>query len=201
VDVVRHATPAYVSALTRTFTRAFADDPVMCWLFRDEATRDDGLAAFFTVAVGAGLRRGHTYEAAGGRAACIWSPPGVELFDARSGQRLLGAISEHVGADAPPRIEAMLSMQAMHPQDPPSFYLFSVAVDPETQGQGLGGKLLREVLDVCDRQQFPAYLESSSPRNQLLYERHGFRSVDTYTFPDGPVATAMWRGPSAQPAA
>ena len=63
VSEVRHATPADVPALTRTFARAFADDSVFCWLYRDEATRYDGLAALFTVAVQAGLRRGHTYAA------------------------------------------------------------------------------------------------------------------------------------------
>ena len=44
--------------LAQTFTRAFADDPVFCWLYRDEATRESGLAALFTIAVEAGLRRG-----------------------------------------------------------------------------------------------------------------------------------------------
>jgi ribosomal protein S18 acetylase RimI-like enzyme len=195
VSEVRHATPADVRALTRTFARAFADDPVFSWLYPDEATRYDGLAALFTVALQAGLRRGHTYTAADGRGGSVWSPPGIELLDERGGQRLLAAMSEHIGADAPARIETMLTMQAMHPHDPPSFYLFSTAVDPDAQGRGLGAALLREVLDVCDRQRFPAYLESSSPRNQTLYERHGFEPIEAYTFPDGPVATAMWREP------
>ena len=191
---VRHATPADVSALTRTFARVFADDPVFCWIYRDVATRYDALTALFTVAVQAGFDAA-TPTLSMAAAAFGWSPPGVELFDDRSGQRVLAAMGEHLGAEAPERIEAMLTMQAMHPHDPPSFYLFSVAVDPEAQGRGLGAAMLREVLDVCDRQRFPAFLESSSPRNQSLYERYSFEPIGTYTFPDGPVTTAMWREP------
>ena len=190
---VRHAAPADVPALTRTFARVFTDDPVFCWIYRDEASRYDALTALF--AVQAGSRRGHTYVVDGGRGGSIWSPPGVELFDDRSGQRVLAAMGEHLGAKAPERIEAMPTMQAMHPHDPPSFYRFSAAVDPEAQGRGLGAAMLREVLDVCDRQQFPAFLESSSPRNQSLYDRYSFEPIGTYTFPDGPVTTAMWREP------
>ena len=64
-------------------------------------------------------------------------------------------MSEHLGADAPARIEAMLTMQAMHPHDPPSFYLFSAAVDPEAQGRGLGAALLAKCSTSATASGFP----------------------------------------------
>jgi hypothetical protein len=51
------------------------------------------------------------------------------------------------------------------------------------------------VLDLCDREHFPAYLESSKERNVDFYARHGFRVRERITLPDGPSLWLMWREP------
>jgi len=54
------------------------------------------------------------------------------------------------------------------------------------------------MLDRCDREGTPAYLEASSERNRALYERHGFELRDTFHLPmGGPPIRKMWRDPSA----
>ena len=40
--------------------------------------------------------------------------------------------------------------------------------EPEWQGRGLSTALLRPVLERCDDEKLPAYLEASSPRNRAL---------------------------------
>jgi hypothetical protein len=53
------------------------------------------------------------------------------------------------------------------------------------------------VLERCDRDGVPAYLESSKERNVVLYERHGFRVVEQLRLPkDGPPIWRMWREPA-----
>jgi ribosomal protein S18 acetylase RimI-like enzyme len=38
----------------------------------------------------------------------------------------------------------------------------------------VGSALMREVLEKCDGEQMPAYLESSNRENLTYYRRHGF---------------------------
>jgi GNAT superfamily N-acetyltransferase len=83
-----------------------------------------------------------------------------------------------------------------HPADC-CWYLAFMGVDPSSQGQGIGTRLLAAVLTDADRDQIPAYLEASCPANRRLYERHGFQTVRELTVADSPVVYAMWRAPIA----
>ena len=60
---------------------------------------------------------------------------------------------------------------------------------------GIGSALIQPILDVCDRDEVPAYLESSKERNIDFYARHGFRVTDELALPDGPPVWPMWRDP------
>jgi predicted N-acetyltransferase YhbS len=89
-------------------------------------------------------------------------------------------------------------MESGHPTTP-HYYLDSLGVEPEWQGMGLGSALMRPVLERCDREAMPAYLNAGSPRSRDLYMRHGFEVTEEFTLPDGgPPLWRMWRQP-AQP--
>jgi GNAT superfamily N-acetyltransferase len=72
-----------------------------------------------------------------------------------------------------------------------------VGTEPARQGQGVGAAVMQPVLDVCDRDRLPAYLEATCERNRGLYLRHGFRDVgEPLTLPgNGPEVYPMWRDP------
>jgi hypothetical protein len=55
---------------------------------------------------------------------------------------------------------------------------------------------MRVVLDHCDDEGLPAYLESSKERNVPFYSRHGFKVVKEVPIPGGgPKIWTMWREP------
>ena len=60
----------------------------------------------------------------------------------------------------------------------PHWYLAVLGTDPERQGEGIGRRVLRPVLEECDRLEMPAYLETGTERNVAFYTRHGFRVTD-----------------------
>jgi GNAT superfamily N-acetyltransferase len=87
-------------------------------------------------------------------------------------------------------------MEPVHPTTP-HFYLNFVGTRPDRQGKGIGSVLLNAVLDRCDDEHVPAYLEASAERNRRLYERLGFEAQSRIDLPDGPSMWGMWREPRA----
>ena len=199
----RHALAADLPALELALATAFCDDPMIMWVTGDDdrAHRITTTAAgFFRPTLAAGLVRGHTYtvdraDGQGLAGGSIWSAPDVRIFHDAEGAAFVTAMVEHVGAEAMGRLGAIGELVGSHhPSAEPHFYLFVIGA--AEQGHGVGGRLLQPVLDRCDAQSLPAYLESSNARNVSFYERHGFQvQWEDRPAPDGPLFQGMWRPP------
>ena len=76
------------------------------------------------------------------------------------------------------------------------WYLYNLSVSPEAQGQGIASKLLRPMLDFCDRENTVCYLETNKDSNVTLYEHFGFRLAEQGMVPgSGVMHYAMTRQP------
>jgi len=58
-------------------------------------------------------------------------------------------------------------------------YIQTIGVMGQHQGKGLGGKLLREIIQVADSIDAPLYLETESKENESLYQHFGFHTAET----------------------
>jgi hypothetical protein len=168
--------------------KAFAEDPHLDWLYPDHGA---ARRTWFRVALEAGRRRGHTYRSDDGTGVAIWSPPGVNSLSRADGDALQESMAEHHGEAGTARLEAIAAARSrFHPSEP-HFYLLTLGV--ATPGRGAGGALIAPTLQACDEQRWPAYLESSAPRNITFYERHGFRALHEVVVEGGPSLLGMWR--------
>lgn len=62
---------------------------------------------------------------------------------------------------------------------------------------GLGAWVLRPVLDHCDANGLPAYLEATCEHNRALYDRLGFAVREEIALGKGaPPLWPMWREPA-----
>ena len=191
----RHALASDLPELSQTLASAFLDDPVLSWFFPDAGKRLDQLARMMAFSLEAGLGRGHVYTTENRRAAAIWSPPDVPIFDRHSGGSFSTLLRELIGASADEKLAAFAKIQEAHPHDP-HFYLFTLGTHAENQSQGLGGQVMEPVLGTCDRERLWAYLESSNPRNIPFYERHGFALRGEIPLTEEGLAVyPMWRDP------
>jgi GNAT superfamily N-acetyltransferase len=188
-----------VPTIARALARAFDDDPIMNWVFPSDSRRPARLEAAFALY----LRRiwlpeEECYGADRLFGAALWLPPGKWHLSLARQLRLLPSMVAVNGRDLPRLLRVLHMMETAHPQEPPSYYLAVLGVEPELQGRGFGSALMQPVLARCDRERIPAYLESSKRRNVVLYERHGFRVVEELRLPkDGPPIWRMWREPAA----
>ncbi|MBA2944463.1 GNAT family N-acetyltransferase [Streptomyces himalayensis] len=207
---IRRAVESDREAVTRLLDEAFQDDPVSRWVFPDadhrRRTHHKLMGAFLDLV----LSEGRVDLTEDGQAAALWlSVPAGEPGDHEG-----GVSGDHEAEDDGPaqmreavdpdneRVELVGRLTgAVHPTGRAHEYLLLIAVTPERQGEGLGTALIESVLDRCDREGLPAYLEASSARSRRLYERLGFaftgRQVD---LPDGPQMWPMWREPGTTPA-
>ena len=120
------------------------------------------------------MEQGHVYLDESGRGAAMWLPPGVNHSVPMCATQLwlVLRLVMHAGPGILPRLqEAQATMEKHHPRKP-HFYLHAIGARQENQGQGVGSALLKAGTRVCDKAGMPAYLESSSARNAVLYQRH-----------------------------
>ncbi|MER6999611.1 GNAT family N-acetyltransferase [Streptomyces sp. NPDC000410] len=175
---------------------AFMHDPVSSWVFPDEDDRRKVHGAFLGVFLDSALAGGWVDMTEDGTAAALWlhvpaGPPEEDDDTPVRMREIAGPENERA------ELVGRLTGEA-HPHDRAHAYLMLIAVSPRHQGRGLGTALILPVLERCDRDGVPAYLEASSERSSRLYERLGFaftgRTVD---LPDGPHMYPMWREPGA----
>jgi ribosomal protein S18 acetylase RimI-like enzyme len=193
---VRRATLADVDPMTEQLMRAFADDPVMAHVFRTPSRRPAAMRAYFSTQMRADyLRWGGCYTTDDHMGAAVWGPAGKPLLTGMAGIATLRPVIPYVAAHLLNTLRLITLIESMHPHEP-HWYLATLGTDPLRQGQGVGSALMRPVLEHCDAEGLPAYLESSKERNVPFYSRHGFSVVKEVPLPGGgPKIWTMWREP------
>jgi ribosomal protein S18 acetylase RimI-like enzyme len=121
----------------------------------------------------------------------LWLPPGLHVDGEAFERTFRASVDPEQLGDLLGTFEKMFES---HP-DEPHWYLPMIGVDPNAQGRGLGGALMRFAVERCDREGALAYLESSNPRNITLYERHGFERMGEIKVGAAPLVTPMLRQP------
>ena len=181
----------------RILGRAFSDDPVFTWLLDGRSGAEERLTRVFSAFLhgAAGKPEAQVLSDPRGRSASIWLPPGQWKSSYGDLVRTLPRIVSAFGTRTLRSLDVLARTERAHPVEP-HWYLEAVGVVPESRGQGIGGAMLTPVLERCDADGMPAYLESSNPRNISFYERHGFVRRALFALPAGcPVITPMWRDP------
>jgi GNAT superfamily N-acetyltransferase len=197
---VRQASAADVQSMARSLASAFYDDSVWKWFMPNDATRAQRLERMFaSFTRNVYLRHGSdcyttdTYEGA-----ALWAGPGHEHMSAGDVLRVLPGWTKAIGWRELFRVQRGVdSFEKVHPHER-HYYLPFVGVAPESQGRGLGTALMAPVLEKCDRERIPAYLEATSVASRRCYERVGFHTrSEERVAGDGPPFFAMWRAPAS----
>lgn len=197
---IRHATPDDVSRTAELIAVSFSALDAAVWLVPDPGERTKILAGDFALYVEHAMTHGdaHLIEDAGALvAAAVWFPqpshptPEPDGYD----ERLMAVCGQYV--DRFRTLDQLFDDH--HPRIYPHHHLAYLAVRPDRQGEGLGTALLDHHHDRLDRHEMPAFLQASSHRSRVLYERHGYERLgEPFHLPYGPPFWSMWREPEAQ---
>jgi ribosomal protein S18 acetylase RimI-like enzyme len=184
---VRRATRADIPTLASVLARAFARDPFYSYLAGDAPERNLRMRLGWTAILrhaSAGLRETWTTEDITGVA--IWIPPGRRPSSLVDSLRMVPALARLTGWRRLREVAAAMEHLETRRHElvtTQHWYLSALGVEPDRQREGIGSALLTSVLARAGADGTPAYLETATAHNVLLYERHGFEVVDEVILP------------------
>lgn len=175
---------------------AFHDDPVWMWVCPDDRRRREHLGAAFAQVIRSRVRSGWSWTTDGLQGGAVWAAPGHWKSRPMDGVRAIPPMVRAIGRHGlRERLEALGRLERHHPREP-HWYLEILAADPAMRGRGIGSALIAPMLERCDTEGLPAYLESSKEENLAFYGRFGFEVREVLEIaPSAPPMWAMWRDP------
>jgi ribosomal protein S18 acetylase RimI-like enzyme len=193
---IRKATAADRDKLVAVMARAFDDDPMANWFAAQDKRRARRILDFMDVGYRITAPSDEMYTTDAIEGGAFWTSPGKWKMGILQQLMLTPAIIRTASLRRVPAVLGGLNaIEKKHPHEP-HYYLMGIGVEPDLQGRGLGTKLMAPILERCDRDGVPAYLESSKEINVPLYERNGFKVTEQMTVPNGgPPIWLMWRDP------
>jgi ribosomal protein S18 acetylase RimI-like enzyme len=166
------ATPDHREQTLATITRAFTDDPFLRLMLPEEREYATYAPAFFGALFDKRVGRGTVWLVDDAAAVAMWDGPGV---------------TEEARFDLPSAARAVMKEydDRVHGAIPESqhWYLGVLATDPQQAGRGIGRAVMRAGLDRASADGLPAYLETTNPRNVVLYESVGWTVESEFESP------------------
>ena len=192
--VARAAVAADVTPASQTLARAFHDDPLICFLLPDVASRPQKMPELFRLLFKLGLLHGCCDVTSDYGAVALWRPPGKWEIPWWEYILNAGDFLGLFGFSGAGRVTQIMDfIERRHPHEP-HYYLQAIGTDPAKQGKGYGGVVMRRHLAVADAAGLPAYLESSKEVNIPIYQSFGFEATGELNLPlGGPTIWPMWR--------
>ena len=193
LPVVRLARSGDVGQLSKTLALAFYSDPVYEWFFPHAGSRIEKMQRLFAVFLERLVPSNMVFTTRELEGASLWIPPSRAISNWRSAKqnlRILWALGNGVLRS----IWWWLAIESKQPRYP-HWELFLIGVVPESQGKGLGRALLQPMLDRCDGEQVPIYLDTGNRKTVAFYQRYGFEVKRKIVLPKGPTVFQMVRTP------
>jgi ribosomal protein S18 acetylase RimI-like enzyme len=189
----RPATWSDADAIADTLAKAFFDDPLICFLLKDEAARPAKMPRLFKLLFKLGLPHDACDVTSGYEAVALWRPPNAWHIPPLQYVTNGAAFIDVFGLGGGLQVMGIMDViEKRHPHEP-HYYLQAIGTDPGKQGKGFGGVVIRRHLAVADAAAAPCYLESSKDTNIPIYKSFGFEVTGEIKLPNGPTIWPMWR--------
>jgi ribosomal protein S18 acetylase RimI-like enzyme len=172
-----------LSVLAAVFGRAFVDEPMMRWPMGETRDPTEQFTQGFTYFLEIVLSLRLVWEAGRSDGAAVWIPPGrlEDWVGHPWNQPRIHTLTDDGGR----RYDAFWRWVAAHSPSEKLWQLDSIAVDPSVQRCGFGGALILAGLARARADGVGAFLSTATEHNVSIYEKYGFRVVESADAPDG----------------
>jgi GNAT superfamily N-acetyltransferase len=167
-----------IPAAAATLAHAFHDDPLMVYTIPDPAERVRLLPDVYARMIRFGFLAGEVYVTAGElEGVALWMPPNAKWSREHIEASGMHQTPTVIGDEAYQRYRDVVGREWQARERDMTgacWYLFLLGVEPNRQRRGLGGALMRPVLERADSGQLACYLETENERNVAFYLKQGF---------------------------
>ena len=181
-------------AAGKVLTQAFYDYPGIQHLFPNLDERSKKLPSVFEYMVRYGIMYGEVYSISENlEGIAVWLPFwDAEMTEERSmkcgmsyrdGIKLPSVFNEDFSKKNEPMAQCEYRCHKQY-ADFFNWYLYPIGVDPDHQGSGYAGLLLRSKFEEIDKQNIPCYLETHDEQNVPIYQHLGFDVVEVDIIPN-----------------
>ena len=193
---VRKASISDLPALEKMLARAFDDDPMTNWICLQDRHRTERIITSMNLGLQLAIPFGEIYTTQDQTGAAGWFPPGKTGIGFREVLMLTSKGIRVTGVKHGISVFIVgIIIQKRRPKTP-HWYLNPLGTEPSLQGKGIGCALLQPILNRCDQDHLPAYLETQKERNVRFYEHRGFEVKERIKLPYGaPDCWCMLREP------
>ena len=179
-NIVR-LTDSQIPAAAATLARAFHGDPLMIYAIPDAAERARLLPEVYARMIRFGSLAGEVHTTAGAlEGAAIWLPPNAKWTRENLEASGMHQLATLIGNDSYQRYREVVGREWQareRDMTDACWYLFILGIEPSRQRRGLGGALMRPVLERADSEHLACYLETENERNVTFYLKQGFELI------------------------
>jgi ribosomal protein S18 acetylase RimI-like enzyme len=179
---------SHIKSAAEVLVEAFRNYPILQHFFPDERERQEIASYFFQVTLNYGIHNCEAYATSPdmeGVAVWVHSDKLPMTFWRALRSVPLSVILGFVrkGAGRMKRSSDYIDARHEHLAPDKHWYLQVIGVNPQFQGKGYAGKLIRPMLARIDREYVPCYLETLDERNVRIYEHFGFEMIEKSAIP------------------
>lgn len=185
---VRRATSDDRPAVCVTAMRAFADDPVMRWLYPEDEVFFAPGGEVLRSAMTGWIGLGEVWCTDDGAGVAVWIPPGRPEIDFT-----LDPPAPEIPPDRLERFAIIGPLMDEHTPPEPHWYLQLLGTHPDWQRRGIGAALMNVMFERVDADGLTCYLETETVENVAYYLHHGFDVRSEWDVPTGPHMWGMLR--------
>lgn len=195
---IRSATVEDIESIAALATQGFIKDPVMAEYVKRTRDPEKALDDFFMIELKEFYIPKGIVDVAEVEGkilgVALWCDPDVPMTKADE-LRMVPGMVRTLGRSFP-RVRVLGSYDGAATPKFRHWYLYTVAVDPAAQGQGIGAALLDH--GIARAGDTPIYLESTTPGSRRLYERKGFIALGVVPSIHPAPQVGMWRPGSVE---
>ena len=193
-------TQSGIDEAVQILVEAFAGDPLMDYLFPERREQPEYLSEFFRANLEYAVMAGEVYAAPSMAGVSVWLFPGdagrpvvSKQDDPRLRLKQLYDAEKHRRLSRFRRYFAELHRELL----PDSYlYLMFLGVRKAQQGMGIGGLLIRPLLEHAEVKRLPCLLDTMNGRDLAFYNKHSFEVMLEHKIcGDGPQTWTMLRRP------
>jgi ribosomal protein S18 acetylase RimI-like enzyme len=178
---IRRATTRDLRQLCVTAVQAFGEDPVMRWLYPDDAEYFAPGGEIMRRAMIDWIEYNEVWCTDDVAALAVWIQPDRPEVPERSDPSVLPP-----SPDLLDRFSIIGSLMTQNAPTEQYWYLQLLATHPDWQRQGLGAALMAAKFEESDREGLPCHLETETLVNVSYYRRNGFNVHAEFDIPTGP---------------